>query len=158
VYLISRLPDRGWSLGLLIGIGVALVPEILEPRAYLCSRGSYVTRCRRLRQASRHRVDAKAQSFPKRGHIKVRGSDFLLPLAIFGVRVAPKAHDQRCAGNLPADSPNRMSQMRRAATEIEIGQTDHFYAVTVEAHDVRGRHGGIRFHAASQPMFFKQLD
>ena len=87
----------------------------------LCSRGRSlcVARCRRLRQASRCRVDATAQSFLKRGRIKVRGGGLQM-LAIFIVRVAPKTDDQRCAGNLPADSLDRMSQVRRAAAESEI--------------------------------------
>jgi hypothetical protein len=49
-------------------------------------------------------------------------------LAIFTVRNAPKADGQRCVSNLPADSLDRMSQVRSAAAEIEIGQTDHPYA------------------------------
>jgi len=119
-------------------------------------RSLCVARCR-LRQASRCSVDATAQSFLKRGRIKVRGGSLQM-LAIFILRVAPKTDDQRCAGNLPADSLDRMSQVRRAAAESEIGQADNLYAGTAEAHDVRGRHSGIVFHAASQAMFFKQLD
>jgi hypothetical protein len=63
----------------------------------LCSRGRSlcVGRCRRLRQASRCRVDATAQSFPKRGRIKVRGGS--LQIAIFIVRVAPKTDERRAA-------------------------------------------------------------
>ena len=79
-------------------------------------------------------------------------------LAIFIVRAAPKTDHQRCVGNLPADSLERMSQVRRAAAESEVGQADNLYVGIVEAHDVRGRHSGIVLHAASQPMFFKQLD
>jgi hypothetical protein len=42
-------------------------------------------------------------------------------LTIFIVRAAPKTDYQRCVGNLPADSLERMSQMRRAAAESEMG-------------------------------------
>jgi hypothetical protein len=123
---------------------------------YSRGRGPCIASWRRLSQASRRRVDAKAQSFPERGHIKVRGG-ILQMLAIFIVRPAPKTDDQPCAGNLPADSLERMSQVRRAAAESEIGQADNLYVGIVEAHDIRGRHSGIVLHAASQPMFFKQL-
>src|SRR4029077_16601637 len=105
------------------------------PRTYLCSRGRgfCVARCRKLWQVSRHRVDAKAQSFPERRHIVIRGGSRLQLLPIFVARVAPKASDDRCAGNLPADSLDRMSQGGSAAAEIEIGQADHHYAGTIEA-------------------------
>jgi hypothetical protein len=48
--------------------------------------------------------------------------------------------------------------VRRAAAESKIGQADNLYVGTGEAHDIRGLHSGIVLHAASQPMFFKQLD
>ena len=78
-------------------------------------------------------------------------------LTIFIAPAAPKSDDQCCAGDLAADSLERMSQVRRAVAESEIGKADNLYVGTVEADDVGGRHGGTVLHAASQTMFFKQL-
>jgi len=78
-------------------------------------------------------------------------------LTILIVSVAPKSDYQRCAGDLPADSLERMSQVRRTVAESEIGQTDNLYVGAVEADDVGGRHGRTVLHATSQTMFFKQL-
>jgi len=52
-------------------------------------------------------------------------------LTILIVSVAPKSDYQRCAGDLPADSLERMSQVRRTVAESEIGQTDNLYVGAV---------------------------
>jgi hypothetical protein len=54
-------------------IGLASVYHVDLPSSG--GRGVCVARWRRLRQPSRPRVDAKAQSLPKRGHIRTRLSE-----------------------------------------------------------------------------------
>src|SRR5512135_297522 len=115
---------RSWRIGRETGLRCTLgrpSTQILHHAAHLASPGLP------------HRIDTKVECFPERGYVKIRGGGRTQLLATFVLVVAPYAGDHRRAGNLPANAPDRMAQVHRAAAEIEIGQANHVYAGTIEA-------------------------